>query len=241
MQDLRGQVAFITGAARGLGQSIAERLARDGVRIVGVDQRSTLLEETMGGLRATGTEALAVPTDICDWNSLERALAKAQDSFGAVNIVINNAGTDVTAPIEELTPEQFERIIKTNLTAPFVLSKLAFGMMTGAGGGQIVNIVSTAAKRAWDSASAYHASKWGLLGLSHALHVEGRRKNIRVGAVISGGLKTPFLLERFPDIDPQLLQEPANVAEAVRFMLTMPPESAIPEIMVIPTHETSWP
>ena len=74
------------------------------------------------------------------------------------------------------------------------------------------------AKRAWANASAYHASKWGLLGLSYALHVEGRfPHNVKVTAVIAGGMRTPFLLDRFSDIDPGVLQDPANVAE--RFVL----------------------
>ena len=107
--------------------------------------------------------------------------------------------------------------------------------------GQIVNIISTAGKRAWANASAYHASKWGLLGFSHALHVEGRAVGIKVTAVIAGGMRTPFLFDRFPDLDPGLLQEPRTVAETIRFVLTQPRESVIPEIMVLPMRETSWP
>src|SRR5205814_3905693 len=113
--------------------------------------------------------------------------------------------------------------------------------MREAGGGAIVNIVSTAARRAWSNAAAYHASKWGLLGLSHALHVEGRACGIKVTAVIAGGMRTPFLLDRFPDLDPALLQDPAHVAETVRFVLSQPDESVIPEVMVLPMRETSWP
>ena len=100
---------------------------------------------------------------------------------------------------------------------------------------------STASKRAWPNASAYHATKWGLLGLSHALHAELRPLGIKVTAVIAGGMKTPFLLDRFPDIDVATLQDPANVARAVHFALSMPAESVIAEIMVLPMRETSWP
>jgi short-subunit dehydrogenase len=107
--------------------------------------------------------------------------------------------------------------------------------------GQIINIVSTAAKRAWANASAYHASKWGLLGFSHALHVEARPHGVKVTAVISGGMRTPFLLDRFPDIDPGVLQDPRNVAETVRWLLRLPAETVVPEITVIPMRETSWP
>ena len=137
--------------------------------------------------------------------------------------------------------EDWERILTVNLTGPFIVSKNMFALMRQQGHGHIVNIISTAAKRAWANASAYHASKWGLLGLSHALHVEGRPHNIKVTAVISGGLRTPFLLDRFPDIDVRNLQDPRNVADTVRFVLSGPSDTVIPEIMVLPMRETSWP
>jgi short-subunit dehydrogenase len=113
--------------------------------------------------------------------------------------------------------------------------------MRAAGRGHIVNVVSTAAKRAWANASGYHASKWGLLGFSHALHVEARQVGVKVTAVIAGGMRTPFLLDRFPDLDPGLLQDPRNVADAIRSVLLMPDESVVPELTVIPMRETSWP
>ena len=121
------------------------------------------------------------------------------------------------------------------------MSKLAVAVMRERRGGHIVNIVSTAAKRAWANASAYHASKWGLLGFSHALHVEARPHGVKVTAVVSGGMRTPFLLDRFPDIDIGTLQDPRNVAEAVRWILRLPADSVVPEITVLPMRETSWP
>jgi len=132
-------------------------------------------------------------------------------------------------------------VLRTNLTGPFLVAKAAVAMMMRQGGGQIVNIASTASKRAWPNAAVYHATKWGLLGLSHALHAELRPHRIKVSAIVAGGMRTPFLLDRFPDIDVDTLQDPANVARAVCFVLTQPPETVIPEIMVLPMRETSWP
>src|SRR5690606_36088696 len=122
----------------------------------------------------------------------------------------------------------------------FVLSKEALRIMQNKNG-NIINIVSTAAKRSWANASAYHDSKWGLLGFSHALHVEGRQVGVKVTGVICGGMRTPFLLERFPDIDVSTLQPPENVAKVVAQILHMPFDSVIPEVMVLPMKETSWP
>jgi short-subunit dehydrogenase len=112
--------------------------------------------------------------------------------------------------------------------------------MKRAGGGHIINITSTAAKRAWPNASAYHASKWGLLGLSHAMHAELRPHRIKVTAAVVGGMRTPFLLDRFPDIDPGKLQDPIEVARAIKSVLLLP-ESVVAEITVLPMQETSWP
>jgi NAD(P)-dependent dehydrogenase (short-subunit alcohol dehydrogenase family) len=108
-------------------------------------------------------------------------------------------------------------------------------------GGQIVNIASTAAKRAWPNACAYHASKWGLLGLSHALHAELRPHNIRVTAVIAGGMRTPFLLDRFPELDAENLQDPDDVARAIVSLLSLPASSVVAELTILPMRETSWP
>jgi NAD(P)-dependent dehydrogenase (short-subunit alcohol dehydrogenase family) len=163
------------------------------------------------------------------------------ERMGRLDILINNAGTDVTLPIDELSEEDWLRVIGTNLNGPFLLARRAAQHMRANGGGDIVNVASTAAKRAWPNASAYHASKWGLLGLSHALHAELRPQGIRVTAVIAGGMRTPFLLDRFPDIDPATLQEPANVARAIRQVLELPRETVVPELTVLPMRESSWP
>jgi NAD(P)-dependent dehydrogenase (short-subunit alcohol dehydrogenase family) len=179
--------------------------------------------------------------DVGRWAEVQRAVDETAIAQGRLDILINNAGIDITLPVDELAVEDWNRILATNLSGPFLAAKAVLPAMKRQGGGHIVNIVSTAAKRAWPNASAYHASKWGLLGLSHALHAEVRPYNIKVTAVVSGGMRTPFLLDRFPDIDVSTLQAPENVARTVLFVLTQPRETVIPEIMVLPMTETSWP
>jgi NAD(P)-dependent dehydrogenase (short-subunit alcohol dehydrogenase family) len=241
MEDLHGKVALVTGGGRGLGEAICRTLAAAGAAVAAADIRQDLAENLAGQLRDQGAKALAVRLDVGDERQAEEVLSQVAGKFGRLDVLVNNAGTDVTLPVEELSFADWDRVVRTNLRGPFVLSKLAFPVMARQGGGQIVNLASTASKRTWANASAYHATKWGLLGLSHALHVEGRKHNIRVTAVVSGGMRTPFILDRFPGTDPGVLQDPKNVAETVRFVLTLPAESVIPEVMVLPMRETSWP
>ncbi len=241
MENLGGNIALVTGGGRGLGAAICQTLAEAGATVVAADIRLDLAEQVAQELRDRGLEAMALPLDITDAAQVETAVQKLIDQYGKIDSLINNAGTDVTLPVEELSIADWDRVMSVNLRAPFVLSKLILPIMKQQGRGHIVNVASTAAKRAWANASVYHASKWGLMGLSHALHVEARPYGVKVTAVVAGGMRTPFLLDRFPDIDPNLLQDPKNVADTIRYVLMQPAETVIPEIMVIPMRETSWP
>ena len=197
--------------------------------------------EAADRLLEDGIDADAVDLDVTDEASSRAAIDAVLERRGRLDVLINNAGTDRTVGFEELSREEWDRIVAVNLSGPAMMTRLAWPHLVAGGGGHIVNIVSTAAKRAWANAAGYHASKWGLLGLSHALHVEGRPLGIKVTALVAGGMRTPFLLDRFPDLDPEVLQDPANVAETIRFVLTQPAETVIPEVMVLPMRESSWP
>lgn len=239
--ELANTVAVVTGGAQGLGEAICRTLAEAKAKIIVMDIRRDAAEALANKLIQDGMAAMAVGADVGDEGQVQQAVRRTMDSFGRIDILVNNAAVDKTVSIEELGFQDWDRVLTTNLRGPFVLSKLVLPIMTQQRSGHIINIVSTAAKRAWANASAYHASKWGLLGLSHALHVEARPHHVKVTAVVSGGMRTPFLLDRFPDIDISTLQDPRNVAETIRCILQLPAETAVPEIMVIPMKETSWP
>lgn len=237
--SIEGRRVLVTGGAGGLGAAISRELAGDGALVVVADLRMAAAEAVAAELPPG--RGHAVELDVSDDSSVARVVEAVVEEHGGIDVLVNNAGIDATAPFEEIPVEEWDRILAVNLRAPMVLCRQMFPLMRSQGGGHIVNIVSTAAKRAWANASAYHATKWGLLGLSHALHVEGREHGITVTALIAGGMRTPFLLDRFPDLDVGLLQDPANVAGAVRFVLLQPEGTVIPELLVLPTHESSWP
>jgi NAD(P)-dependent dehydrogenase (short-subunit alcohol dehydrogenase family) len=239
--ELTGSVALVTGGGGGLGEAICRVLGAAGASVVVADVRAGPAHAVAAALRDEGARATALELDVCDERVVEAGVRRVVEEQGHLDVLINNAGVDVTRSVEELSVEEWDLVTRVNLRGPFVMAKAAMPLMRQNGGGQMVNVVSTAAKRTWANASAYHASKWGLLGLSHALHVEGRLHGIKVTAVVAGGMRTPFILDRFPDVDPASLQDPRNVAETIRFVLTRPPETVIPEIMVLPMRETSWP
>lgn len=241
MMDLTGKVALVTGGAQGLGEAICRSLASAGVIVVVADIREALAEKVASEITSEGGKASAMRLDVSDENQISTSVARIIDQYEHLDFLINNAGIDVTVSIEELDIHDWDRIQAVNLRAPFILSKTVFPHMKQRQSGHIVNIASTASKRTWANATAYHASKWGLLGFSHSLHVEARQHRVKVTAVIAGGMQTPFILERFPGTPLEKLQDPKNVADTVRYVLTQPPETVIPEVMVIPMQESSWP
>jgi NAD(P)-dependent dehydrogenase (short-subunit alcohol dehydrogenase family) len=141
--------------------------------------------------------------------------------------------------------KQWDQVIGVNLRGPFLLAKAVLPHMQQQNGGHIVNIASTAATRAWANASAYLASKWGLVGFSRGLSVEGRPHNIRVTTIIPGGMRTHFF-DRFADQgipmpDEANLQDPTVVADVIISAVRLPQQSVMQEVLVTPLTESSWP
>lgn len=241
LNTIEGKVVLVTGSARGLGAAICRILAEDGAVIIATDINASLLDETVAKIASNGGKASGYAMNVTNESNVEDTVRKVIREYKKIDVLINNAGIDYTKSVEELTFDEWRRVIEVNLTGPFVVTKTVYPYMKANGSGHIINITSTASKRAWPNASAYHASKWGLTGFSHALHSEARKDKIKVTALVAGGMQTPFLLERFPDIDLNLLQNPDNVAETIRYVLCQPNGTVIPELMVIPMTETSWP
>ncbi len=244
-EQLHGMVVLVTGAGSGLGEATARACARAGCRVACVDLNLAAVERVCAQLEAEDCEGMALQCDVSDAEAIFRAVDHVVRRFDRLDCVINCAGVDHTYGVEELTVEQWDQELAVNLRAPFLFAKAAFPTMRRRRSGHIVNIASTAATRAWANAAPYHASKWGLVGMGRSLGVEGRADNIRVTTIIPGGMRTHFF-DRFaaqgiPMPDQAKLQDPANVARAIVFALSMPPESVVQELMVTPLDETSWP
>ena len=243
-QSINPGVAIVTGAGGGLGAATARALAASGCSVALWDLKRDAIAAVAAELTQDDhTHALAQVVDVALADSVESAVADVLDRFGRIDYLINCAGLDYTLPITELSIEQWDRVLGVNLRGPFLATRAVFPIMRRQNGGHIINVASTAAVRAWPNASAYCASKWGLVGFTRAIGTEGRDDNIRATVVIPGGMRTGFF-DR-PDLpikpDPANLQDPDNVARAIVFALSQPPESVIQEIFVTPARETSWP
>ncbi|TCJ16842.1 SDR family oxidoreductase [Rubrobacter taiwanensis] len=234
--DLGGKVALVTGAAGGLGAATARILARHGARVVAGD-----IDEAGAGKVAEEIGGRALHLDVTDPGSVEQAVESILTGEGRLDILINNAGIDYIRPATELTLEEWDRVHHTNLRGPWLLSRAVFPHMAGRGSGQIVNVASTAAKKGWSNATAYSSSKHGLMGLTQALHAEGRERGVRVMALVAGGMRTNFFRTLDPPPPKETLQPPENVAAAILFMVCQPEESVIQELVVTPMTETSYP
>ena len=238
------RIALVTGAGSGLGEATANVLAEAGYGVAALDLDLAAAERTCTGL-GSGSPSLPIGCDVSNANEVEGCVGRIVEHFGRLDVVVNCAGIDHTAWVEQLTIEQWDRVIGVNLRGPFLVSRSVWPIMRRQGGGHIVNIASTSAMRAASGATAYSASKFGLLGFSRALNLEGRPDNIRVTTVIPGGMRTHFF-DRFaaqgiPAPDPGTLQDPANVARTILYALSMPPGSDLQELVVTSPFETGWP
>jgi NAD(P)-dependent dehydrogenase (short-subunit alcohol dehydrogenase family) len=244
-ERLRDRVALVTGAGSGLGEATARALAHAGCALACIDINGAAIERLSTELQARDRESLALRCDVSDHTEVFNTVDATVERFGRLDIVVNCAAIDHTLCIEELTIAQWDQVLDINLRGPFLVAKAVMPIMRRQRGGHIVNIASTAATRAWANAAPYHASKWGLIGFGRALGVEGRPDNIHVTTVIPGGMRTHFF-DRFaaqgiPMPDEANLQDPATVAEAIVFAVSLPAQSVMQELIITPPNEPSWP
>ncbi len=243
--SLQGRIVLITGAGSGLGEATAYAFAEVGCVVVCVDINGEGAERVRRELVRQGGDGISFSCDISNAQAVFGVVQAVEEQFGRLDIVVNCAAVDHTVSVDEMSIEQWDQVINVNLRGPFVVAKAALPLMKRQHSGHIINIASTAATRAWANAAAYHASKWGLVGFSRGLGVEGRADGIRVTTIIPGGMKTHFF-DRFVDQgipmpEEKNLQDPSNVAQVIVFAAQVPPESALQEVIITPLTETSWP
>jgi NAD(P)-dependent dehydrogenase (short-subunit alcohol dehydrogenase family) len=216
---LQGRLALVTGASRGIGAAVAERLVGEGARVVRVAR--TLERRTRGTVQD-------VPCDLTDWDQVARLASGIIDSSGPPDIVVSNAGAFLLARLENTEPADLDRQLAVNLRAPFALARAFLPAMAARGGGSFITLGSVADHVGYPENAAYAASKYGLRGLHETLLAEYRGSALRLTLISPGPTDTtmwdPFDPDRrdgFPSRASML--QPADVADAVLFVVTRPP------------------
>ena len=193
MAELSGKIAVITGGGRGIGRAIALAFAEAGADIALLGRTPAPLEQVRSECTAFGVRALALPCDVADAVAVSAAFAAVHDTFGPTNILVNNAGITASVKFAETDDATWERIMRVNVTGPFLCCRAVVPEMAARGGGRIINIASVAALSGIPYSSAYSASKHALLGLTRSLALELARQGITANAICPGWVATDML------------------------------------------------
>jgi NAD(P)-dependent dehydrogenase (short-subunit alcohol dehydrogenase family) len=240
-ESLAGKRLIVTGAGSGVGRATAVLLAREGVRVGLIARSREALEETAREVEAAGGEALAIPCDVTSEPEVNAATAAAVERFGGLDGLIAAAGIGRYGPVEDYSLADWEATLATNLTGVFLASRAVLPHLRASGGGWIVAIGSGAGKQGYATLAAYAASKFGLIGYMQSLGAEVGPHGIKTAVINPGSILTPFAGRSVPEKEAVLAADPgrkylqpADVADAVRWLLHQPERAWTQEMNLWP-------
>jgi len=229
--------ALVTGATEGIGRAIAEALGRAGYR-VGICSRSgEKVAATLAELRGLGIAAAGAAADVAEPDQVGRLVDEVRGALGEIDVLVNNAGVLIARPFEELTLEDWDATMATNLRSLYLTTRLVLPGMRARRRGAIVNLASLAGRNGFVGGSAYSASKHAVLGFSRSLMLEVRKDNVRVVAVCPGSVATGMLRDQaMLKSNPERILRPEDVAASVLHALTLPTGALVSELDIRPTN-----
>ncbi len=238
--DLAGKTAIVTGAGRGIGRAIALALADHGANVVCAARTRSELHALVDSIASRPGNAIAAPTDVASEQQVRTLVATAIDTYGALDIVINNAAVGRFGPLEDMRTEEWDLVMAVNVRGPFLLCRTALPYLRGRPRSWIVNIGSVVSIKGYRNQSAYSASKHALLGMTKALAREVQQENVRVHAVLPGGVDTTLVGDARPDLDRSVLIQPREVADAVLYLLSQTGNAVTDELHLRRDVSTPW-
>ncbi|OAN59313.1 SDR family oxidoreductase [Sphingobium sp. TCM1] len=248
MGSLAGKVALVTGASSGIGEAAASALAGAGAAVALSARRVDRLGRLVDRIRAAGGEAIALPGNVAVEVEAMRAVTDTVDRFGRIDILVNSAGVIQSGGVESLSLDEWRRVIDINLLGTLYTCKAAIGSMKAQGGGDIINISSTAGRRAAGLFGPYSTSKFGLTGLTESLRQEVGGAGIRVAIVepgatateVAGGISDPTMRAAMTDhVGKDSAMQPEDIAQAILFITALPARANVSQILIRPTADTA--
>ena len=243
MAKLDQKVAIVTGGGSGIGKAIARSLSAEGAKTIIAGRSMERLIRAAQEIGAPGSTVVPIATDITDESQVRSLFEHTMDLFHRVDILVNNAGATDGAPLSEMSVEMWDKVIATNLRGPFLCTRSAFRIMKDQGGGRILNIGSISAQRPRLNAAPYAASKFGLAGLTTVTALEGREYGISACCLHPGNVRVETSDEEAGAVlgvsgysaEPKM--DPAEIAEVVTLMATLPPHMNMFEAIVLPVTQ----
>lgn len=234
-EELKGQLAVVTGAARGIGAAISRQLASMGATVILAARDKAKLEAVQSEIAAGGGRAEIIELDLLDESSIAALADTIKAKHQRCDILVNNAGIGIIGkPLTEMSPADWDKTMGTNLRGPYLMIRALAPLMIAAQSGHIVNISSLAGRNPLPNGAAYSASKWALNGLTYSVAEELRPHNIRVSVIAPGSVNTGFGSGHADN--PRKIQ-PADVAHVVAMLVTQAPQSFVSEVLLRPTQK----
>jgi NAD(P)-dependent dehydrogenase (short-subunit alcohol dehydrogenase family) len=228
------RAALITGGSSGIGLAIARVLGEEGYGLTLTARRPEKLEAAAEGLRADGLDVLAVPGNVTDEEAIKDVLAKHRERWGRLDVLINNAGLGIGAAVADTETKKLDLQLNVNLRAVYLVARDSIPMLKEAGAEHgkalMVNTASIAGKQGQAFLPAYSATKFGVVGLSQALHRELMGDGIQVTALCPAFVATPMTDWVEGQVPKEQMIQPEDIAESVRFLLNVSPACIVPEI-----------
>ncbi len=232
MSILEGRVAVVTGASSGIGEACAMGFAQRGAKVVLAARRLERLSGLVARIEEAGGKAVAVATDVTDEQAVDDLFATALDSFGTVDVLVNNAGIADSTPADDMALSRWREVLDTNLTSAFLCARAAIRIMKLRGHGRIINVGSISARVPRPNSPAYTASKWGLDGLTRALAIDVRDHNIAV-SIMHPGIVATELAANLAALNADFAASPEDIAEVIVHMADMPDHLNFYEALVV--------
>ncbi len=237
---LKGKVAIITGASRGIGKVIADKLSQQGINIALVGRDEKELKATLDLVKKNHSEAIIITAELSSNDAHHKIVSKTIEQFGKLDFLINNAGCAINTPFEKLTMTEWDQLMSINARAPFFITQAALPYLKKSDKPVIINISSAVGRLGYPDQAAYSASKHALMGWTKSLAKEVQKYGIRVHAIAPGGVATEMITKMRPDINTDELIQPQEIADTILFLLSFKGNAMIDEINIRRFTSAPW-